>query len=190
MFSSHWYRSIFTLSKKIFFIIFYYLGMITILQRIHHLAVPHVDNETPERIVFGGDVLTNERAFSAQEAMQNVPSEFESLSGLIHRPEGLHREMNFLLVYWAWMFQKLTVQKVWSLFFTLFTCKFFFCFHLCLCFTNWLLLLCVDRSFIIENTGASTGVELMSSMSMVSRKAPTMYPSVTSSMNWWCGLKF
>uniref|UniRef100_A0A8W8JSA0 Uncharacterized protein n=1 Tax=Magallana gigas TaxID=29159 RepID=A0A8W8JSA0_MAGGI len=74
-------------------------GMITILQRIHHLAVPHVDNETPERIVFGGDVLTNERAFSAQEAMQNVPSEFESLSGLIHRPEGLHREMNFLLVY-------------------------------------------------------------------------------------------
>lgn len=73
--------------------------MISILQRIHHLAVPHVDNETPERIVFGGDVLTNERAFSAQEAMQNVPSEFESLSGLIHRPEGLHREMNFLLVY-------------------------------------------------------------------------------------------
>lgn len=60
--------------------------MITLLQRIHHLAVPHIDSVTPERIVFGGDVLTNERTFSAQEAMQNVPSEFESLSGLIHRP--------------------------------------------------------------------------------------------------------
>lgn len=65
--------------------------MITILQKVHHLAVPHIDSETHERIVFGGDVLMNERAFSAQEAMQSVPSEFESLSGLIHRPEGLHR---------------------------------------------------------------------------------------------------
>lgn len=74
-------------------------GMITILQRIHHLTVPHIDSETPETIVFDGDVLTNDRAFSAQEAMQNVPSEFESLSGLIHRPEVLHREMNFLLVH-------------------------------------------------------------------------------------------
>jgi hypothetical protein len=72
--------------------------MITILQRVHNLAVPHV-GETAERIVFGGDVLTNERAFSAQEAMQNTSSKYESLQGLIHRPEGLHREMNFLLVF-------------------------------------------------------------------------------------------
>lgn len=82
-------------------------GMIEILQRIHELAVPHVrdnprDRANPrdvlEKVVFGGDVLTNERAFSAQEAMQNIPSEYESLLGVIHRPEGLHREMNFLLV--------------------------------------------------------------------------------------------
>lgn len=31
--------------------------------------------------------------------MQNTPSEYESLLRIIHRPEGLHREMNFLLVY-------------------------------------------------------------------------------------------
>lgn len=85
------------LKEKILFI-FIYLGMITILQRIHNFAVPHVENEAA-RIVFGGDVLTNERAFSAQEAMQNAPSNFQSLRGLIHRPEGLHREMNFLLVF-------------------------------------------------------------------------------------------
>ncbi|XP_048763890.2 uncharacterized protein LOC125671936 isoform X1 [Ostrea edulis] len=77
-------------------------GMIEILQRVHQLAVPHV-RENPEKnvlekVVFGGDALTNERAFSAQEAMQNSPSEYESLLGVIHRPEGLHREMNFLLV--------------------------------------------------------------------------------------------
>ncbi|XP_061170360.1 uncharacterized protein LOC133179678 [Saccostrea echinata] len=77
-------------------------GMIEILQKVHQLAVPHVrdnpDKNVLEKVVFGGDVLTNERAFSAQEAMQNSPSEYESLLGVIHRPEGLHREMNFLLV--------------------------------------------------------------------------------------------
>ena len=72
--------------------------MITILQGIHNFAVPHVKNETA-RIMFGRDVLTNARAFSAQEAMQNAPSNFQSLDGLIHRSEGLHREMNFLLVF-------------------------------------------------------------------------------------------
>lgn len=51
-----------------------------------------------ERIVFGGDVLTNERAFSAQEAVQNASSGMDALKGIIHRPEGLHRQMNFLLV--------------------------------------------------------------------------------------------
>lgn len=51
-----------------------------------------------QRVVFGGDVLTNERAFSAQEALQNATNELEGLKGIIHRPEGLHREMNFLMV--------------------------------------------------------------------------------------------
>ena len=76
--------------------------MIEILQRFHELVVPHVrnisTNDVLERVVFGGDVLTNKRAFRAQEAMQNSPSEYESLLGVIHRPEGLHKEMNFLLV--------------------------------------------------------------------------------------------
>lgn len=78
-------------------------GIIEILQRIYQLAVPHVRNipgkNVLEKVVLGGDVFTNERAFSAQETMQNTPSEYESLLRIIHRPEGLHREMNFLLVY-------------------------------------------------------------------------------------------
>lgn len=73
-------------------------GMIKILQMVHQLAVPHIDEQVVEKIVFGGDALTNERAFSAQEAMQNNNSEFENLLGITHRPEGLHREMNFLMV--------------------------------------------------------------------------------------------
>ena len=76
-------------------------GMITILERVHQLAVPHVrqdDKKVIERVVFGGDVLTNERAFTAQQNMQLNKSEMDRLAGIIHRPEGLHRQMNFLLV--------------------------------------------------------------------------------------------
>lgn len=76
-------------------------GMIHILQKMHNLVVPHcvVDSkEICEPVVFGGDVLTNERAFGAQLATFNNKSEFENLLGVIHRPEGLHRQMNFLLV--------------------------------------------------------------------------------------------
>jgi hypothetical protein len=72
--------------------------MIEILQRVHEIAVPHTSSDVLEKVVFGGDCLTNERAFHAQQAMQNSPSQFSSLRGIIHRPEGLHREMNFLLV--------------------------------------------------------------------------------------------
>lgn len=70
------------------------------LQKIH-LVVPHcvVDSkEIYEPVVFGGDVLTNERAFGAQLAMFNNKSDFENLFGVICRPEGLHRQMNCLLV--------------------------------------------------------------------------------------------
>lgn len=73
-------------------------GMINILQKVHELAVPHVDGRVEQKLVFGGDVLTNERAFSAQQAMQNGDTEFHCLFGIVHRPEGLHREFNFLLV--------------------------------------------------------------------------------------------
>lgn len=73
-------------------------GMIEILQKVHKLAVPHTQDTVVQKIVFGGDVLTNERAFSAQEAMQNNSNAFDSLCGIIHRPEGLHRQFNFLQV--------------------------------------------------------------------------------------------
>lgn len=75
-------------------------GMIKILQHIHEIVVPHIDNKEKlaDRVVFGGDVLTNERAFSAQAAMQNNSSDFDCLKGVIHRPEGLHRQFNFLSV--------------------------------------------------------------------------------------------
>nr|XP_022328665.1 uncharacterized protein LOC111127726 isoform X1 [Crassostrea virginica]XP_022331633.1 uncharacterized protein LOC111129505 isoform X1 [Crassostrea virginica] len=79
-------------------------GMISIMQRIHELSVPHArltDKKVYERVVFGGDVLTNERAFSAQQNMQLNRSDVDRLVGLIHRPEGLHREMNFLLMYFC-----------------------------------------------------------------------------------------
>jgi hypothetical protein len=75
-------------------------GMITILQNVNNLVFQAVERERriTNRVVFGGDVLTNERAFSAQQAMQNAKSDYDTLVGLVHRPEGLHREMNFLLV--------------------------------------------------------------------------------------------
>ncbi|KAL4219951.1 Translation initiation factor [Mactra antiquata] len=73
-------------------------GMIEILQQVHNLTVPHKEGTLIEKVVFGGDVLTNERAFSAQSAMQNNKSDFDKLMGVIHRPEGLHRQFNFLLV--------------------------------------------------------------------------------------------
>ncbi|XP_061187058.1 uncharacterized protein LOC133195217 [Saccostrea echinata] len=74
-------------------------GMITILQNVNKLVFQAVekDQKITDRVVFGGDVLTNERAFTAQEAMQNAKSDYDMLGGLVHRPEGFHREMNFLL---------------------------------------------------------------------------------------------
>ncbi|KAH3878324.1 hypothetical protein DPMN_002212 [Dreissena polymorpha] len=62
------------------------------------MTVPVVDGNIIQRVVFGGDVLTNERAFSAQQAMQNNSTDRDRLFGMIHRPEGLHRQFNFLLV--------------------------------------------------------------------------------------------
>lgn len=75
--------------------------MITILEHIHANYIAHTDGENPAVIkkkVFGGDVLTNERAYSAQLAMLNGDTDYDRLGGLIHRPEGLHRMMNLLLV--------------------------------------------------------------------------------------------
>lgn len=78
--------------------------MISILQHIHKHCVAHSE-ENPtkviEKIVFGGDVLTNERVYSAQYqlAMMNAECDFNGLDGVVHRPEGLHRMMNFLGVF-------------------------------------------------------------------------------------------
>lgn len=75
--------------------------MISILEHIHMNHIAHTSDDNQKVIqkkVFGGDVLTNERAYSAQLAMMNGRSEFDQLAGVIHRPEGLHRMMNLCLV--------------------------------------------------------------------------------------------
>ena len=72
--------------------------MIDILSNIHALFIPRVRNSenVASHLVFGGDVLTNERAYQAQLDMMNGDTEEEKLQGIIHRPEGLHRLMNLL----------------------------------------------------------------------------------------------
>ena len=70
--------------------------MIDILYNVHQF-IPHGAGlqNIIERMVFGGDVLTNERAYSAQMDKVNEPDEGDRLLGVIHRPEGLHMNMNF-----------------------------------------------------------------------------------------------
>ena len=81
--------------------------MISILETIHERFIPQTDNlSVIKNKVFGGDVLTNERAYTAQLAMLNGETESERLTGVIHRPEGLHRMMNLLLVFNGMMLNK------------------------------------------------------------------------------------
>jgi hypothetical protein len=57
------------------------------------LQAPNIFNKYIHYItrkVFGGDVLTNERAYSTQLAMLNHATDYDKLTGVIHRPEGLH----------------------------------------------------------------------------------------------------
>ncbi|XP_060564155.1 uncharacterized protein LOC132723447 [Ruditapes philippinarum] len=74
--------------------------MIDILSDLHKRCIPSIEcadeKNVIERKVFGGDVLTNERAYQAQLDMINGESESDKLLGFIHRPEGLHRLMNLL----------------------------------------------------------------------------------------------
>lgn len=80
-------------------------NMISILENIHTNYIPRTDDDNPSVIkatVFGGDELTNEIAYLAQLAMLNGQTDFERLRdllGVVHRPEGLHRMMNLLLVF-------------------------------------------------------------------------------------------
>lgn len=75
--------------------------MVSILEHIHENYIAHTEDDPPtviEKQVFGGDVLTNERAYSAQLAMMIGQSDFFRLAGVVHRPEGLHLMIIFLLV--------------------------------------------------------------------------------------------
>lgn len=57
-------------------------GMIRIMQHIHRFAVSYINGQM-DKIVFGGDLLTNERALSAQQAMLNGEIDFLKLLGVI-----------------------------------------------------------------------------------------------------------
>ena len=56
--------------------------MISILEHIHDKFIPRTDDDP----------------YSAQLAMLNHATDYDKLTGVIHRPEGFHRMMNLLLV--------------------------------------------------------------------------------------------
>lgn len=57
----------------------------------------------------------NERAYSAQLALHNGMTEFSKLQCVIHRPEGLHRMMNLLLVSMCLVKFQLPNGRAWLL---------------------------------------------------------------------------
>ena len=73
--------------------------MIKIMTEFCKVLVHYQTNGILQTVDFGGDVLTNQREFLAQCAMKNGCSQFERLSGLSHRPGGLHLLMNLTVVY-------------------------------------------------------------------------------------------
>lgn len=76
-------------------------GMIRIMKHLHKLFVPQTRNEHPnalQRTEFAGDVLTNERAFGVQCAMDNGEGTVDRLAGFNFRPGGLHILMNLCVV--------------------------------------------------------------------------------------------
>lgn len=94
--------------------------MISILEHVHENYISHTEGENPQVIkkkVFGGDVLTNERAYSAQLAMLNSATDFEQMKGVIHRPEGFHRIMNLLGVYCICCSKLLLLFEFWFVLF-------------------------------------------------------------------------
>lgn len=92
-------------------------GMIKINNKIHEDFVPKNNKgECVQKIVFGGDVLTNERAFSAQLNVRNGHTRFTQTAGVIHRPEGLHRQMNFVLVTYSAIIRHAFFSSLWCAF--------------------------------------------------------------------------
>ncbi|XP_050404767.1 uncharacterized protein LOC126820675 [Patella vulgata] len=75
--------------------------MIAILEHVHNNYIPQTGTppSVVKKLVFGGDCLTNERAYSSQTAMLAHSTDSDRLAGVIHRPEGLHRMMNLCLVF-------------------------------------------------------------------------------------------
>ena len=93
--------------------------MIDIMRKVH-TYIPHLPMagtiNTLERMVFGGDVLTNERAYEAQLALMNGTNEMERLLGVIHRPEGLHMCMNFCKYILEVFFSRSSTQEQGTLY--------------------------------------------------------------------------
>lgn len=69
-----------------------------------------------EKIVFGGDVLINEKDYSVQLVMMNVECDFNGLVGVVYRFEGY-----FLLVVIVFCLVLLLVDQmmifIWNIFF-------------------------------------------------------------------------
>ncbi len=87
-------------------------GMIRIMKRLMEF-VPHTHVVHPSvrtKITLEGDVLTCERAFAAQKAMQNGATDYERLDGFAHRPGGLHRAMNMYQVHFLLCILNFEVQ--------------------------------------------------------------------------------
>ena len=92
--------------------------MIDILQTIHKY-VPTIQGDDGknviEHIIFGGDVLTNERAYQSQLDMANAECESDAMHGVIHQPEGLHLCMNLCKYILEVFFTKSSVNEAGTL---------------------------------------------------------------------------
>ena len=93
--------------------------MIDILRSVH-AYVPHIKlagvKNALERLTFGGDVLTNERAYGAQLDLMNSTNEMDRLLGIIHRPEGLHLLMNLMKYVLELFYSKSSVKEPGTLY--------------------------------------------------------------------------
>ena len=93
--------------------------MIDILRSVHayvpHIKLAGVPNAL-ERLTFGGDVLTNERAYETQLDLMNSTNEMDRLLGIIHRPEGLHLLMNLMKYVLELFYSKSSVKEPGTLY--------------------------------------------------------------------------
>lgn len=94
--------------------------MIDILNHIHEEYVPFVaetlGENVIERMVFGGDLLTNERAYYAQLNMANGINSASRLMGILYRTEGLHLSMNTCLYILETFYSSTSVRDIGTLY--------------------------------------------------------------------------